>query len=120
MKVRGTVVALVFVASFAPARADAEADRPMFVTVVGHESIRFRLAIGRTAPCDSSENRMLFDAWLGPGRYEWGTGANLVCYQHTSGVLRESNWSESRVVPTLISMGRGWPARPAEIVVSTD
>jgi hypothetical protein len=92
----------------------------MFVTVVGHGAIRFRLAEGRTAPCDSSENRMLFDAWLGPGRYEWRTGADVVCYQHTSGVLRDSDWSQSRIVSTLAGRGRGRPLRPAEIVVSTD
>ena len=107
-------------ASSVVARADAEADRPVFVTVVGHGAIRFRLAAGATAPCDSSENRMLLDAWLGPGRYEWGTGANDVCYQHTSGALREADWSESLVVPTAMGRGRGRPTTPTEIVVSTD
>lgn len=113
---RGIVLGLGIAATAVTARADPEADRPVFVTVVGHGAIRFRLAIGRTAPCDSPENRMLFDAWLAPGRYEWATGAILVCYQHTSGVLRESDWSTSQIVSTLI----GKHYRPAEIVVSTD
>jgi hypothetical protein len=116
MNARGIVLALGIAASAVTSRADAEADRPVFVTVVGHGAIRFRIAEGRTAPCDSAENRMLFDAWLAPGSYEWATGAILVCYQHTSGALRESDWATSQIVSTLI----GKHHRPAEIVVSTD
>jgi hypothetical protein len=99
---RAVALALGIAASSATALAAAETDRPVFVTVVGQGAIRFRLAAGITAPCDSSENRMLFDGWLKPGRYEWGTGADVVCYQYTSGALRESNWSESRVIGTLV------------------
>ncbi len=120
MSARAIALALGIAAISASGRAEAEADRPIFVSVVGHGSIRFRLAVGRTGPCDSSDNRMLFDAWLGPGRYEWPTGADFVCYQHTSGALREEDWSESRVMPTLTSRGKGSPARPLEVVVSTD
>jgi hypothetical protein len=116
MNARAIALALGIAATAVTARADAEAGRPVFVTVVGHGAIRFRLAIGRTAPCDSSDNRMLFDGWLTPGSYEWGTDAILVCYQHTSGALRESDWSTSQIVATLI----GKHSSPAEIMVSTE
>jgi hypothetical protein len=105
------------VAAAAPL-ADAQTDRPVFVTVVGHDAIRFRLAAGATAPCDSADNRMLYDGWLRPGRFAFGTGADLVCYQHTSGALREVNWSVPRVVSTV--MGAKLWRRPREIEVSTD
>lgn len=94
--------------------ADAEADRPVFVVVTGQGSIRLRLAAGVTSPCDSSENRMLFDGWVAVGRYAWATHAGCVCYQNTSGALRESDWSVARLVPTMTHWG------PPEIQISTD
>jgi hypothetical protein len=115
---RSIALALGMAVTCASLRVDAEADRPVFVTVAGHGSIRFRLAMGATAPCDSLENRMLFDGWLTPGRYAWGTGSDVICYQHTWGALREANWSYSRVVGTV--MGSKRHLRPTEIMVSTD
>ena len=111
-------LALAFAASAVATPADAETDRPVVVTVVGRGAIRFRLASGATAPCDSRDNRVVFDGWLTPGRYSIGTGADVICYQHTSGALRVVNWSGSRVVPTL--MGNKVRRRPTEIVVATD
>ena len=88
--------------SGASAAASDETDRPVFVDVVGHGAIRLRLAAGVTAPCDSAENRMLFDGWVSVGRHGWATGADFICYQYTSGDLRESNWSVPRLLPTRI------------------
>jgi hypothetical protein len=118
--VNAAAIALVVgtaIAAVAPL-ADAQTDRPVFVTVVGHDAIRFRLSAGATAPCDSPDNRMLYDGWLRPGRFAFGTGAEAVCYEHTSGALREVNWSVPRVVATV--MGTRARRRPTEIVVSTD
>ncbi len=112
---RGVALVLGVATSSATVLAAAETDRPVFVTVVGQGAVRFRLAAGITSPCDSSENRMLFDGWLKPGRYEWGTGVDTVCYQYTSGAMRESNWSESRIIGTLIRH-----VGPTKIVVSTE
>jgi hypothetical protein len=110
------VIALALgIAAITPAAdADAGADRPVFVTVVGKGHIRLRLAVGITAPCDSTENRMLFDGRLAPGRYRWDTGAQDVCYQHTSGALPDSDWSVSRVISTTTRRG------PREILISTE
>jgi hypothetical protein len=107
-------LALGIAAITAAAGADAGADRPVFVTVVGQGHIRLRLAAGVTAPCDSTENRMLFAGRLAPGRYRWDTGAQDVCYQHTSGAFPDSDWSVSRVIST--TMRRG----PREILISTE
>jgi hypothetical protein len=118
MMPRWLVLALGIAAISAPSSAPAQADRPVSVRIVGHGAIRFRLAGGAVAPCESSENRMLFDGWLEPGQYVFSTGADLVCYEHTSGALRESNWSTPRVVPT--TMGRRLLRRPQQIEVSTE
>jgi hypothetical protein len=107
-------MALTIAVFTAGAPAEAGADRPVFVTIEGQGVIRLRLAVGITAPCESSENRMLFDGPLGPGRYRWDTGARDICYQHTSRALPDSDWSESRVISTTT---RG---RPTEILLSTD
>jgi hypothetical protein len=111
---RAVAIALAIAAFAAGERAEAGADHPVFVTVVGQGIIRLRLAVGITAPCDSSENRMLFDGRIGAGRYRWDTGARNVCYQHTSRALPDSDWSESQVIPTTT---RG---KPREIVLTAD
>jgi hypothetical protein len=109
-------LAIVFgiAASVAPVPADAGTDFPVYVVVVGHGAIRVRLAAGNTSPCDSDENRMLFDGWLGVGTYRWAAGTGFVCFQHTSGALRESDWSASELIPTV------WDKKPMKIRVSTD
>jgi hypothetical protein len=107
-------MALALTAFTVAAGAEAGADRPVFVTIVGQGVIRLRLAAGITAPCDSSDNRMLFDGRVGPGRYRWDTGASNICYQQTSRALPDSEWSESRVISTTSRTG------PREIVLSTE
>jgi hypothetical protein len=104
--------ATAFVVAVSPAEAGTE--RPVYVVVVGQGAIRLRLAAGQVAPCDSPDNRVLFDGWVGVGTFSWVTSSDLVCIQHTSGALRESDWSVSQLVATATRKG------PAKIVVSTD
>jgi hypothetical protein len=111
---RAVAIALTIAAFTATPRAEAEADRPVFVAIVGQGVISLRLAAGITAPCDSSENRLVFVGRIGPGRYRWDTGAKDVCYQHTSRALPDSDWSESQVISTTTRRG------PREIVLATD
>jgi hypothetical protein len=96
------------------APASAGAERPVFVDVVGQGAIRLRLAAGRTTPCDSSSDRPMFDGWVEVGRQAWSTDADFVCYQYTSGALREQGWSVPQVTPTFARRG------PAVIRISTD
>ena len=98
----------------AAAHASDETERPVYVEVAGHGAIRLRLAAGVTAPCDSTENRMIFDGWVDVGRHGWMTNASLVCYEYTSGALRESNWAIPRILATRL---RG---KPLVIPISTD
>lgn len=105
MRVPGVVLLAVVLGVMVASRARAGADRPVLVTVTGHTAIRLRLAWGRTAPCDSTENRMLFDAPLPPGQYAFEAGADMVCYQYTSAEFPESEWSVSRVAPTRMRQG---------------
>jgi hypothetical protein len=114
MVARALAVAFALAAFAAAARAEAGADRPVFVTIVGQGVIRLRLAAGITAPCDSADNRMLFDGRLGAGTYRWDTDAKDVCFQHTSRALPDSDWTESRVISTTSRTG------PREIVLSTE
>jgi hypothetical protein len=113
-------LALGIAASTTAVPADAGADWPVSIVVVGHGAIRLRLAAGRTMPCDSSSNRMLFDGWVGVGRYEWATGTDVVCFEHTSGALRESDWSGAHLAPTVTRDWRWGPNRPNVIQISTD
>jgi hypothetical protein len=57
---------------------------------------------------------MIFDGWVDVGTSNWPTGSDFVCYEHTSGPLREANWSVAQVVPTITRKG------PAEIWISTE
>ena len=88
-----------------PSPAQAGAERPVYVTVTGQTAIRFRLALGGTAPCDSSENRVMFDGTLPPGQYTFETASEVVCYQYTSAAFPASEWSVPRVMPTRIRHG---------------
>jgi hypothetical protein len=116
-----SAIVLGIALSVAPVPADAGADFPVVVTVVGQGAIRLRLAAGRAAPCDSTANRMIFDGWVRVGSYVWTTSSDFVCYEHTSGALREADWSTAQLVPAVGHNGRGrTPPGPAEIRISTD
>jgi hypothetical protein len=118
MKVRVLALGAAIAASAAVGRSHAQTDRPIFLTIVGHGAIRFRLARGWVAPCDSADNHMLFDGWLEPGEYTFATGSDVVCYQYTSGAFRNANWSTSQVAATTAgTKTRRWPL---SLQVSTD
>jgi hypothetical protein len=111
---RPAALVLGIAAILAALPADAAADRPVFVAVTGQGAIRLRLAAGVTAPCDSLENRMLFDGYVRMGRYEWATASIIVCYQHTSAAFPESDWSVAQLAPTITRRG------PNVIRISTE
>jgi hypothetical protein len=85
-----------------PTTSHAGTNRPVYVEVTGQSAIRFRLALGQAAPCDSSEDRMLFDGVLPPGKYVFETGSETVCYQHTYPDFPAVGWSVAQVMPTRI------------------
>ncbi len=107
MRVATSLLLAAIAGVSAPRPAEAGAERPVFVTVTGQSAIGFRLALGRTAPCDSSENHMMFDGTLRPGRYAFETSSDVVCYQYTSAAFPTSDWSAPQITSTVI--GRHGP-----------
>jgi hypothetical protein len=105
MRARPLLLVAAMVGVSVPSTLRAGAERPVYVTVTGQTALRFRLTLGWTAPCDSSENRMMFDGTLPPGRYTFETGSEVVCYQYTSAAFPASEWSVPRVMPTRIRHG---------------
>jgi hypothetical protein len=103
MRVSTPLLFSAIVGASMPSSAQAGAERPVFVTVTGQSAIGFRLALGRTAPCDSSENRMLFDGTLMPGRYRFETASEIVCYQSTSASFPTSDWSAPQITSTVVT-----------------
>jgi hypothetical protein len=116
--IRASALLAIVLCTFTPRFGDADVVVPVTVSIVGRGGIRFRLAEGTTAPCDSSRNRMLFDGWLLPGIYSFPTEAASVCYAHTSGAFREVNWSAGSVVTTFAR--RRQYVFPVQIVINTD
>lgn len=111
---RAVALILGIVASFAGVPAGHGADYPVYVVVVGHGTIRVRLAAGPVTPCDSHENRLLFEGPVQAGTYTWATGSTFVCFQHTSRALPEQDWSASQLLPTV------WNRKPTEIRVTLE
>jgi hypothetical protein len=111
---REVALVLGIAASVAIVPADAGADFPVNLVVMGYGAIRVRLAAGLVTPCDSHENRLVFEGPVRAGTYTWATGSEFVCFQHTSRALPEQDWSASQMIPTV------WNKKPTEIRVSTD
>ena len=110
--------ALFAVLALCPRSGHADRVTTVRIAIVGNGAIRFRLAEGITAPCDSSRNRVTFDGWLEPGHYAFPTLSRTVCYEHTHGAFREVNWTEARIVRTTV--GYRYERPLPEVVIETD
>lgn len=91
---------------------------PINLAVVGQGAIRVRLSAGQTAPCDSSDDKPIFDGSLTPGRYVFQTAVPNVCLQHTYGQLRDTRWSSPLILPTVLETRSG--NRLLIVTLSTD
>ena len=66
------------------------------VTSTGTADVRVQLAEGTTAPCDSGNNRMLFDGRLPAGTtFRAAIAGDCVCIRSTSASFPNSEWSTS-------------------------
>jgi hypothetical protein len=75
-------------------RANESAD--VVVTSTSNVDVRVQLAEGLTAPCDSGNNRMLFDGRLAAGAtFRSAIGGDCVCIRSTSTSFPNSEWSTS-------------------------
>ncbi len=97
------------------AAAPVEADPPAPVVARSELPARVRVQIagGLAMPCDSSADRMLFDATLAPGETWQGiTVDDCVCVRHTTSTFSNTDWTTPRLLcrPRVCRGRRCWPA----------
>jgi hypothetical protein len=105
------------------AAADTRPPAPVFVTMQSTGRVRVQLAEGLTLPCDSGENRMLFDGTLGPNETaQSAIGGECVCVRHTTDAFPRSGWSAPQLVcrPRICRGKRCWPAPDPTIRLTLD
>lgn len=74
----------------------ASESAPVVLTSASSVEVRVQLAEGLTAPCDSGNNRMLFDGRLAPGAtFRASIGGDCVCIRSTSASFPNSKWTTS-------------------------
>ncbi len=75
---------------------DAVADGPAPVTVIQHgpKTIKVRLSVGATTPCDSSANKQLYTGPMKPGEHlVWPFTEACACLEQTYDDFPEVGWS---------------------------
>jgi hypothetical protein len=115
---RGLVVALWLPTTMLSAGdAVAEGVTPVVITMLGPGTVRIRVALGSTFPCDSGDNRRLVE-----GKYRSGevvrtsTPDRCVCVQQTYEPFSDIEWSAPSTVcrPQICTRsGRGQKCVPA-------
>ena len=100
----------------------ADPTLPVTLSVVGHGVIHVRLAEGRVAPCDSSSNRPILDAWVKAGTtIPFAADGECVCVDHTYGTFRDKQWSLAKIACRPVpSRFHRQPDPVVRLVVSTD
>lgn len=74
----------------------ADEPTPVVVTMGGNATLRVEVAEGRTTPCDSSNNRALFNSRMKPGdSFRASIGGECVCVRHTTAAFPETEWTTS-------------------------
>jgi hypothetical protein len=69
---------------------------PVSVSVVGTGQVRLIVAEGTGRPCESADNRVLFNGHAKAGddvRVAVASSVGAVCVDHTYGAFRESQWA---------------------------
>ena len=82
---------------FCAADARALDPAPVFVSFAGSGKVRVQVADGIVLPCDSGENRILFDGTMEPNStVATAAASDCVCLRHTSVQFPRTDWSMSR------------------------
>ncbi len=72
---------------------------PVIVSVQSAKKLKVQIAEGNTMPCDSFQNRMLFNSTMGSGESTLGnTEALCLCVRHTTDAFPQGGWSDSKMV----------------------
>lgn len=70
------------------------APAPVVVTQRGPARVRVQVSEGLTRPCDSSEDKMLFDGWLAHGEtFRGAIEGDCVCIRHTRDTFPNADWT---------------------------
>jgi hypothetical protein len=78
------------------ARGLATEPTPVVVTMGGNARLRVQVSEGLAMPCDSSNNRSLFDGQLGPNEtFRASIGGECICVRHTTSPFRVTDWTTS-------------------------
>ena len=74
----------------------ANESAPVVVTMGGTTELRVQISEGITRPCDSANNRPLFDGRLKPGEaFRTSVAGDCICIRHTTSSFPESDWTQS-------------------------
>lgn len=69
------------------------------ITMTGNARLRVQVSEGLTTPCDSSNNRALFDGHLNPGEtFRAIIGTECICVSNTTSPFREVDWTTPGLV----------------------
>lgn len=72
---------------------------PVVITMNGDARLRVQVSEGLTTPCDSSNNRALFDGRLSPGEtFRTTIGSECICVRNTRSPFREVDWTTPGLV----------------------
>ena len=90
----GLLLASALVTTASSLRANESAG--VVITSTSSVDVRVQLAEGVTAPCDSSNNRMLLDGRLAAGAtFRTAIAGDCVCIRFTSASFPNTEWSTS-------------------------
>ena len=71
---------------------------PVIVTMQSHGRVRVQVSEGTTMPCDSTDDRMLFDATLGPDEsFQSSIAGRCICVRHTTDAFPQNGWTTSKL-----------------------
>jgi hypothetical protein len=90
----GRAIAFASAIALTSTGGSATEPTPVVVTVNGDARIRVEISEGITMPCDSSNDRRLFDGTLGPGEsFRTAIAGECICIRNTRPPFRETDWT---------------------------
>jgi hypothetical protein len=118
------LIAFVTLAMPRAVDADENPPAPIVMTVMSAKRVRVQLSEGRHQPCDSGDNRMLFDGMMGASdKYQGTTREECVCVRHTTDAFPRAGFTSSGELvcrPRVCKGRRCFPAPDPTIRLSLD